>query len=506
VASTASAGAHAIKAVNTNTGTGFAAGPGIRVLASGGTDADFNGYWPAAGEFSGPNGVVAVANEAGGDGVYGYSGSGYGVYGQSNSDAGVYGVCESGYGVYGVNDAANFGGNAAVRAKGEQNHGLVATTSNVNAYAIKATNTNTLNSAGIRALAGGGTDADIDGLGQSHGAGEFSGPNGVVAVSGGGCGVYASSDSGYGVYSSSASGTGIQASSDSGDGVAATTAGATSHAIRATNTSAGTDVSAGAGIRVLAGGGTDSDIDGQFLVYPAAGEFCGAFGVVAVASEAQGYGVYGQSESGKGVYGTSDSGTGVHGDSNSNIGVYGYSDSGYGVYSNGNAKVLGDLTVTGTLSKAGGSFKIDHPLDPANKFLYHSFIESPDMLNVYSGTITLDAKGEATVTLPDWFEALNRDYRYQLTAIGQAAPDLHVKSEVKDSAFSIAGGASGQKVSWQLTGIRQDAWANAHRIPVEEEKPADERGLYLHPTEHGQPADKGIEAVRIAAMRPHASK
>jgi hypothetical protein len=318
--------------------------------------------------------------------------------------------------------------------------------------------------------------------------------------------VYASSDSGDGVYSSSASGTGIQASSDSGDGVAATTAGATSHAIRATNTSAGTDVSAGAGIRVLAGGGTDSDIDGQFFVYPAAGEFCGAFGVVAVASEATGYGVYGQSESGKGVYGTSDSGTGVHGDSNSNIGVYGYSDSGYGVYSNGNAKVLGDLTVTGTLSKAGGSFKIDHPLDPANKFLYHSFIESPDMLNVYSGTITLDAKGEATVTLPDWFEALNRDYRYQLTAIGQAAPDLHVKSEVKDSAFSIAGGASGQKVSWQLTGIRQDAWANAHRIPVEEEKPADERGLYLHPTEHGQPADKGIEAVRIAAMRPHASK
>jgi len=77
---------------------------------------------------------------------------------------------------------------------------------------------------------------------------------------------------------------------------------------------------------------------------------------------------------------------------------------------------------------------------------------------------------------------------------------------VKANAFSIAEGDSGQKVSWQLTGIRQDAWANAHRIPVEEEKPAADRGLYLHPTEHGQPAAKGIDAVRNAAMKPRTSK
>ena len=113
------------------------------------------------------------------------------------------------------------------------------------------------------------------------------------------------------------------------------------------------------------------------------------------------------------------------------------------------------------------------------------------------------AKGEATVTLPDWFEALNRDFRYQLTALGQAAPDLHVKSKLHNGAFSIGGGTPGQEISWQLTGIRQDAWANANRIPVEEEKAADERGLYLHPTVHGQPAARGIDAVRNAALKPH---
>jgi len=77
----------------------------------------------------------------------------------------------------------------------------------------------------------------------------------------------------------------------------------------------------------------------------------------------------------------------------------------------------GDAHVTGSLSKGGGSFKIDHPLDPENKYLYHSFVESPEMMNVYNGNALLDANGEAWVELPDWFETLNRDFRYQLTCI-----------------------------------------------------------------------------------------
>lgn len=56
---------------------------------------------------------------------------------------------------------------------------------------------------------------------------------------------------------------------------------------------------------------------------------------------------------------------------------------------------LGDVDVDGDLSKAGGSFKIDHPLDPANKYLYHSFVESPDMMNIYNGNVTTDAEGKA---------------------------------------------------------------------------------------------------------------
>ena len=99
--------------------------------------------------------------------------------------------------------------------------------------------------------------------------------------------------------------------------------------------------------------------------------------------------------------------------------MYAFSENGYGllpsltgtaIYADGNAEV------TGSLSKGGGWFKIDHPVDRGGKYLCHSFVESPDMMNVYNGTVILDSKGRATVELPDWFEALNRDYRYQLAA------------------------------------------------------------------------------------------
>jgi len=190
-----------------------------------------------------------------------------------------------------------------------------------------------------------------------------------------------------------------------------------------------------------------------------------------------GNGVYGQTSSsgGSGVFGISTAGTGVQGFSTDGNGVYAYSVNADALY------VDGDATVTGVLSKGGGSFKIDHPLDPAHKYLYHSFVESPDMMNVYNGTVSLDGDGRANVELPDWFEALNRDFRYQLTAIGSAAPELHVAVEVTGNAFTIAGGRAGQKVSWQVTGVRQDTWANANRIPVEVDKPAEEKGRYLHP-------------------------
>jgi hypothetical protein len=155
----------------------------------------------------------------------------------------------------------------------------------------------------------------------------------------------------------------------------------------------------------------------------------------------------------------------------------------------------GNVTVTGTLSKGAGSFKIDHPLDPAAKYLYHSFVESPDMMDIYNGNVTTDDHGEAVVELPDWFEALNRDFRYQLTVIGTFAQAI-VAEEIENNRFSIRTNLGNVKVSWQVTGIRHDAYANAHRIPVEEEKPQEEQGYYLHPELFGQPESASVEAAR----------
>jgi len=154
---------------------------------------------------------------------------------------------------------------------------------------------------------------------------------------------------------------------------------------------------------------------------------------------------------------------------------------------------IGNVTVTGTLTKGGGSFKIDDPIDPANKYLSHSFVESPDMKNIYDGNVTTDAKGYATVEMPAWFEALNRDFRYQLTTINSFSRAT-VAAELKDGKFRIRTSQPHVKVSWQVTGIRHDAWANAHRIPNEEEKPANEQGKYLHPELFGAGPDKAVDS------------
>jgi hypothetical protein len=155
--------------------------------------------------------------------------------------------------------------------------------------------------------------------------------------------------------------------------------------------------------------------------------------------------------------------------------------------------------VTRNLSKGGGSFKIDHPLDPENKYLYHSFVESPDMMNIYNGNIVTDTNGGAIVELPAYFEALNRDFRYQLTVIGTFAQAI-IAEEIKDNRFTIKTNAANVKVSWQVTGVRHDAYANNHRVKVEEDKAAKERGTYLHPEAFNQPEERGVEWARNPQM------
>ncbi|WP_327434631.1 hypothetical protein [Streptomyces sp. NBC_01236] len=112
--------------------------------------------------------------------------------------------------------------------------------------------------------------------------------------------------------------------------------------------------------------------------------------------------------------------------------------------------------------------------------------------------MTLDAEGRAAVELPDWFEALNEDFRYQLTALGAPAPGLHISREVSDHSFAGAGGRPGQRVSWLVTGVRADAWARGHPLVIDEEKSPAERGFFLLPGEHGEPPERGVRFGRAA--------
>jgi hypothetical protein len=175
------------------------------------------------------------------------------------------------------------------------------------------------------------------------------------------------------------------------------------------------------------------------------------------------------------------------------VAAFHLTNQGPGVFAQGNPAGLfnGDVTINGRLRASVKSFVIDHPLDPANKYLSHSSVESPDLMNIYSGEAVTDSEGNATIALPDYFGALNRDFRYQLTVIGKFAQAI-VASGIENNRFTIKTDQPDVKVSWQVTAIRQDASALALPMRVEEEKPAAERGLFLHPEHYGQPRDRGI--------------
>ncbi|HSG67690.1 MAG TPA: hypothetical protein VK994_03215 [Bacteroidales bacterium] len=217
------------------------------------------------------------------------------------------------------------------------------------------------------------------------------------------------------------------------------------------------------------------------------------------------YGVFGHSYStgssfNEGVFGEGSGGTvnnyGVYavayGEAGSSYSIAVYGDDDGSATNNYAGYFVGDVEISGTLSKSGGSFKIDHPQDPANKYLVHSFVESPDMMNIYNGNVTTDGAGIAEVELPSYFSALNMDFRYQLTVIGQFAQAI-VKEEISGNHFSIQTDKPNVKVSWQVTGVRNDAWAKANRIIPEIDKPANEKGLYKHPELFGKSSDLGLK-------------
>jgi trimeric autotransporter adhesin len=156
---------------------------------------------------------------------------------------------------------------------------------------------------------------------------------------------------------------------------------------------------------------------------------------------------------------------------------------------------FGSVNVYGTLTASTKDFRIDHPLDPSDKYLIHASVESSEMMNIYTGNITTDAQGVAAVSLPEWFEALNTDFRYQLTVIGQFAQAI-ISRKIENHQFQIRTSMPNVEVSWQVTAVRQDAYAKAHPLIVEEDKSDHLRGFYIHPELYGAPPEKQIEWAR----------
>lgn len=212
----------------------------------------------------------------------------------------------------------------------------------------------------------------------------------------------------------------------------------------------------------------------------------------AVGVVGQGYvGVWGETDDGVacGVYGqnvssaTTDNNVGIWG--NGWVGVYGESNNlgsaGFGLYS------VGNFAATGTKA-----FEIDHPLDPGNKTLRHYSMESPEVLNLYRGNITLDNNGEAEVTLPDYFDKININFSYNLTSVGASAPGLYIKQEIRNGKFVIGGGVANSKVSWTVYAERNDAFIKKYPESKQVEVIKKKSGTYLMPGLYNMPASSGV--------------
>ena len=462
--------------------------PGTQAAISGIATATSGGTTGTYGQSSDPTGnAVLGVNEA--------KTGGFGVIGTSAATTG------SSYGVYGVTaSTTNFaaGGAGAENATTGEVFGVAGSTgssttgaSGVNGYESSKTGQvfgvfgSTTSATNFAAGVSGNANATT---GQVYGVVGVSNSTtaGAAAVNG-----YEPAATGqvYGVSGSTPS--------TSGSGVVGNATATSGN----TNGVAGLDASPnGSGVNGSNSSGTCCFAAGVF------GQAVGGTGVLGSASATSGlnFGVQGISASSAGIgvqAGNTPTGEGVSLAAGTFlVNAYVGKSGEFNVDNSGNGFFAGNLTVKGNVSKGGGSFKIDHPLDPANKYLSHSFVESPDMMNVYNGNITTDRHGFATVNLPDYFEALNGDFRYQLTVIGQFAQAI-VAKKISANRFVIRTNKPNVEVSWQVTGVRHDAYANRYRIPVEEDKALAEQGYYLHPEVFGQPESRSISAAGKSASQ-----
>ena len=430
---------------------------------------------------SGSDGIQAITTAANRSGVYGHNTtSGYGVWGDTPTGVGVYGG----------------GGTIGVSGESTGGDGVDGTTSASGKSGVYGKNT----SSGNWGYLGGGTVAVY---GQAYPSGSGTG---VFGQSNSGAGVSGDSNSGYGVKGSSMSGDGVYGSS-SGNGVHGETTNAGVAGVYGKNTYSGGGVGVqGTGYIGVFGSGSAYGLYGE-----------GVTGVFGTSTSLSGTGVSGSSTSGPGVSGSSGSGDGVygsvsgstgsavHGQRGNYQGYLGYSDggvvgannsSGYFGYlgmTNYAGSFSGPVHVSGTFTATGTkNFRIDHPLDPENRELWHAAVESSEVLNIYSGNVVTDDQGIATVQLPDWFEAENTDFRYQLTCVGRFAQAI-IDQEIDHNRFVIRTNLAKVKVSWQVTAQRNDPGMRLQPFVAERVKPAAERGTYLQPEAYGQAEEKSVE-------------
>ena len=173
------------------------------------------------------------------------------------------------------------------------------------------------------------------------------------------------------------------------------------------------------------------------------------------------------------------------------IGIYGYENGGICNTTGWAGFFVGDVHVGGCLSATMKEFRIDHPMDPENRYLVHSSVESNERINIYKGHISTGARGEAWVDLPEYFEALNTDVEYNLTVIGQFA-QVMVAKRIENGRFLIRTDKPNVEVSWQVYGVRRDPVAKAYPMIVEPMKSEQDRGKYLNPELYGMPKEYGI--------------
>jgi hypothetical protein len=232
----------------------------------------------------------------------------------------------------------------------------------------------------------------------------------------------------------------------------------------------------------------------------------GGLGVLGQAgiSGGTGTGVRGQN-----VNAANSTGYGVEGTTNgAGAGIHGTETSGdpaalAGLF-DGNVRINGNLTVTGTKS----GFRIDDPRDPAHRTLSHTPVETDALTVVYTGNVRTGRDGRASVRLPAYAETLAGDWRYQLTPIGRFGQVI-VEREVRHGKFVIRSEHGGTKVSWSVTGLRRDRFAHKHPFRAVDAKAGTERGRYLHPDLYGRPRSASVvrpvtatRAARAARDRP----